>query len=213
MSGKLKDRLHDRIVKYELSEQQLESLQAKLRALEPAPTRCAESPVRSWWAFSAVLSVLAVFLAIPVYMQISEQKNSFNLEMAQLIAEEVVKNHLHLKPLEVKSNSLSDIRRYFTQLNFIPVASGLVNSLDTRLLGARYCSLQGITAAQLRLQDHKGRFLNTLYQAEYKKEVFGRLPDIGQDEQPLVAYANGIKVKVWLERDIVFALTEVEDTK
>lgn len=131
-------------------------------------------------------------------------------DMVQLIASEVVTNHLHLKPLDVSTNSMKGIQQYFTRLTFKPVASATLPGLSNKLLGGRYCSLQGITAAQLRLKNQKNGELDTLYQTEYRKDIFGKLPDINKGEKPVYAWAKGIKVKIWVENDVLFAMTLVE---
>ena len=66
--------------------------------------------------------------------------------------------------------------------------------------------MQGITAAQLRMQ--QGENLQTLYETEYVPDVFGDIPRLEKGEAPLVVYAKGIKVKVWVEKGLLFALTD-----
>lgn len=128
--------------------------------------------------------------------------------LPQLIAEEVVRNHLQLKPLEVKTNSINDIRSYFTKLDFSPINSDLLKTSGLTLIGGRYCSLQGISAAQLRLSSGPDSAVQTFYQTEYRQDVFGLLPDIQRAQKPIEVYARGIKVKIWLEKGLLIALTE-----
>ncbi|MFT4799487.1 MAG: hypothetical protein ACI9B8_002041 [Sulfitobacter sp.] len=71
-----------------------------------------------------------------------------NKGVPQLIAAEVAKNHINMKPLEVQTGKLNELKDYFTELDFSPVQSSHFSA--GQLIGARYCSVQGVTAAQLR---------------------------------------------------------------
>ena len=119
-----------------------------------------------------------------------------------------MQNHLHRKPLEVRSNSLEVIRGYFTGLDFLPVASEYLPNIGLELMGGRYCSLQGITAAQLRLKATGSDEVHTLYQVGYDPAVFKALPDFDRGEAPVATWSGGVKVTLWVEKGILFALTE-----
>ena len=164
-----------------------------------------QSSRRPWFPLAAAMALFAIITA---FMAFQFSENSLQT-MAQKIAEEVVSNHLKLKPLEVKTGSINTVRGYFTKLDFMPVESSLKDLDALQLIGGRYCSLQGITAAQLRMK--QGQNLQTLYQTEYLPKVFGVLPHIEVDEAPIVVYAKGIKVKVWIEKGLLFALTEAPE--
>lgn len=141
-----------------------------------------EPPVdRKFWASLAVAGMFLV-AAVTLFM-VSQFPGTSLDKMPQMIAEEVVTNHLNKKPLEVKGGSINKVIGYFTKLNFIPVESKLAELNSLQLLGGRYCSLQGITAAQLRMK--QGQNLQTLYQTEYSAEVFGDLPYLENGEAPL----------------------------
>lgn len=158
---------------------------------------------RSWVPLAA--AGMFLFAVVTAFMALQFTKDQL-LTMPQQIAEEVVNNHLNLKPLEVKTGSINAVRGYFTKLDFMPVESSLQALNDLQLIGGRYCSLQGITAAQLRMR--QGESLQTLYETEYLPDVFGDIPSLEKGEAPLVVYAKGIKVKVWVEKGLLFALTD-----
>lgn len=160
-------------------------------------------PSRAWVPMAA--AGMFLFAVITAFMALQFSQDNL-LTMPQQIAEEVVSNHLKLKPLEVKTGSINAVRGYFTKLDFMPVESSLQALDNLQLIGGRYCSLQGITAAQLRMK--QGENLQTLYETEYVPDVFGDLPILEKGEEPLVVYAKGIKVKVWLEKGLLFALTD-----
>lgn len=158
---------------------------------------------RPWVPLAA--AGMFLFALVTAFMALQLTKDQL-LTMPQQIAEEVVNNHLNLKPLEVKTGSINAVRGYFTKLDFMPVESSLQALNNLQLIGGRYCSLQGITAAQLRMK--QGENLQTLYETEYLPDVFGDIPSLENDEAPLVVYAKGIKVKVWVEKGLLFALTD-----
>lgn len=74
------------------------------------------------------------------------------------------------------------------------------------LIGGRYYPLQGITAAQLRLKQEEN--LQTLYETEYLPGVLGDILSMEQGEMALIVYAKGIRVKVRVEKGLLFALTD-----
>lgn len=127
--------------------------------------------------------------------------------IANAIANEVVTNHLHRKPMEVQASTVEEIRSYLTQLPIQLLNSRALKPEFGQLKGGRYCSIQGVTAAQLRLKTAEGK-TNTYYQAEYQPDVHGPLPDIDRNETPLLVYAKGIGVYIWREKGLIFALTD-----
>ena len=130
------------------------------------------------------------------------------------IAQEAAKNHLTLKPLEVQTQSMDGIRGYFTQLDFSPVQSSVLNQRfllsDQHLLGGRYCSIKGVTAAQLRYNDvlvnkKPGNQLVTLYQVPYDPEIYGDIPS--DKDAPTVVNVKGLSVSLWVEKGLLMVLT------
>ena len=187
-----------------LSDAQLKALHARLNP----PTSDDTFPAHSRnWLMAASVAMVALFAMTLVLFMPGKPT-----DMPQRIAEEVVRNHLKLKPLEVSTSSLDKIRSYFDKLSFVPITSLNIDDSST-LLGGRYCSIQGYTAAQLRMVNPESGNLDTLYQAPYIKDVYGKLPDIGKKETTLTVYERGIKVSIWVEKGILFARTHVDEIK
>ena len=198
MKKKLKLVIQEKVNKPLLSENQLAVLQKLQNKNQPGKLL-----VR----FGLIAGVAAVVL-----VAVFSLKNFLYSErdMVQLIAAEVVTNHLHLKPLEVNTATIDGIQQYFIHLTFKPISTVMVPDLSGRLLGGRYCSLQGISAAQLRLNSKENTTLNTLYETEYRKDIFGKLPDTNKGEVPVTAWSKGIEVRIWVENDVLFAMTLVD---
>jgi len=200
----LKQAINEQMGEHELSSKQLGDLHALLdtgqQASAPQPT------LRPWYMVvgMAMVTIFAVLLVTVIPDK--------PLDMPQLIANEVVRNHMKLKPLEVSTQSLEEVRRHFSKLDFVPINSQ--NLADAaNLIGGRYCSLQGYAAAQLRLMNAQTGTPDTVYQAPYIRETFGELPDVGKNEQPLVVYERGIKVTIWVEKGVLLARTHVDAVK
>lgn len=196
----LKQQVQNQLNEVQLDKTQLAALE-KLMADGEDKGKIVSS--RTWIPLAA--AGMFLFAVITAFMTLQFSQDNL-LTMPQQIAEEVVSNHLKLKPLEVKTGSINAVRGYFTKLDFMPVESSLQALDNLQLIGGRYCSLQGITAAQLRMK--QGENLQTLYETEYVPDVFGDIPRLEKGEAPLVVYAKGIKVKVWVEKGLLFALTD-----
>ena len=196
----LKQQVQNQIDQVQLDNSQFAALEKLMANSNQKGTKESRRP---WVPLAA--AGMFLFALVTAFMALQLTKDQL-LTMPQQIAEEVVNNHLNLKPLEVKTGSINAVRGYFTKLDFMPVESSLQALNNLQLIGGRYCSLQGITAAQLRMK--QGENLQTLYETEYLPDVFGDIPSLENDEAPLVVYAKGIKVKVWVEKGLLFALTD-----
>ena len=196
----LKQQVQNQINEVQLDKTQLAALE---KLMADGEDKDKKGSSRAWIPLAA--AGMFLFAVITAFMTLQFSQDNL-LTMPQQIAEEVVSNHLKLKPLEVKTGSINAVRGYFTKLDFMPVESSLQALDNLQLIGGRYCSLQGITAAQLRMK--QGENLQTLYETEYVPDVFGDIPRLEKGEAPLVVYAKGIKVKVWVEKGLLFALTD-----
>ncbi len=155
-----------------------------------------------------ILSFAAAFLAITFTAIVIQQSIQTSISIEQKIGNEVAKNHIKLKPLEVQSSQLLVMRDYFTELDFSPIASSNISFDRKVLLGGRYCSIQGITAAQLRLKDSSTGSIQSLYQTTYDPELFKTIPDINKGQQPVTVHAKGLEIEIWVEKGLLFALTK-----
>jgi len=217
----LREALRERIERDRLSEERLAALEAlqaqaerSVLATVPAPSP-APNQHPHWrkgrWALAAVP---LLFLLVGVWWwQLPPGELSEADRLAQ-IADEVAGQHLRLKPLEVEAADLDQVRRYLSQLDFRPLASDAPALADLNLQGGRYCSIQGVPAAQLRLRPAasqgktggEGDGVQTLYQARYDPKRHGPLPDRDRGEAPVRLRTRGVTVLLWVEGGLVFAL-------
>ena len=201
MNRPLKQSVRDHIELYRLDDDQLQKLESLGGQLAPATER--RVSVYGFALAGAVAAFLLAFFLAPLLVETDD--------IRERIAMEVATNHIKLKPLEIETRSIEGIRDYFKKLDFIPVSSKLVSDSGLELIGGRYCSLLGITAAQLRVRKPGSNTVQTLYQTEYRKDVFASMPVLEQGHEPVDIYVKGIKVSIWVEKGLLFALTELPD--
>ena len=214
MKTHLRAQIRDKLNAIELTDAQYLALSAQPAPTSPARSRpAAAGRWRQWSALAAGIAlVVGVVLHMdwltPVFETKVEARSAQQVQwLAQAIAEEAVANHLKARPLELASHDMGEIQAFFTELDFKPINSQLWSSAGGNLLGGRYCSIQGIGAAQLRFQPAGGRDTHSLYQTVWREDKFGGLPLLDHGEQPITAYARGMAVQIWVERGVVFAKT------
>lgn len=196
--GNLKKIMHEHVESKTLSDEKLESLLQLQKCDVKKETQYSNVPSR-WLAVAAV-----VFFAVGnlFYFALTPE-----LALEQRIGDEVAKNHINLKPLEIQTSSISSLRAFLSELDFLPAESVLLKGSSKTLIGGRYCSIQGVTAAQLRLKDSKTGQVQSLYQTIYDKKVFYDLPELKENQKPITIYSKGLAVDIWVEKGLLFALT------
>ncbi len=194
-------------VQQHLNDKTLSSKQfRKLQALQEKHDKQTIKPFLSWHKMATVASALVMVVGLSFYLVNSTNFSPKSIELR--IAEEVAENHLKLKPLEISFDSMQGISSYFKQLDFSPVSPILFTRSEQTLLGGRYCSIQGVTALQLRLMNNKTNKVQSLYETQYDRQIFNDFPTSAKGSKPLTIYVKGMKVDMWVEKDILFALIE-----
>lgn len=209
MNDKLRQGVNEHLQEFQLDQSQLDKLMAMQAAADQQQRQPGKEKVLSRHErphYLMLATAASVLLALIVVWQSSFFASS-NVNMPKAIAMEVAKNHIKLKPLEVSSARFSPVRQYFTELDFAPLKSSLYQLRGNALLGARYCSIAGISAAQIRYKDEKEQ-LQTLYQVGYAADVYGPIPDINKGEKPLEVIALGLKTTQWVEQGLLMVAVE-----
>lgn len=197
----LRDALKDFLEQEALTDQELHQLQDWA---EDNSLQIQDKPVRSTkWI---VLLSLAASVFIMVALGYTYKMHTNEL-IQQRLAHEVFTNHLKIKSLDIETHSLQELRGFFERLDFSPFFSGDLRAADLKLLGGRYCTLQGAVALQLRFQSPEGEII-TYYQALYEKDRFGKLPDIKHGDQPKVILEKGIELSIWQENSVVSVMAQ-----
>ena len=197
-NGNLKKIVREHIDSQSLSEDQLSAL---LKMQKKSVKKIDRSVyVQTRWV--AIAAVFFITLGNVLYFSMST-----DVALEQRIGSEVAKNHISLKPLEIETSSISRISQFLNKLDFMPVESAWLKGSAKVLIGGRYCSIQGVTAAQLRLKDSKTGQIQSLYQTVYDKKIFYDLPILKEKQKPITVYSKGLAVDIWVEKGILFALT------
>jgi len=167
-----------------LSEERLERLRGLARAAPPPASRHRLAIVGL--AAALLLVAAGIFL-------LSRQTGDANV----MVAREIARNHRKHLDIEFVSASYAEVGARMPRLDFQvaeprgPQAEGL------RLVGARYCSLRGCIAAQLRLVGADGRSY-TLYEVRDGPAFDG--------VQPARIDVEAVAVHIWREGGLVLGL-------
>jgi hypothetical protein len=153
---------------------------------------------RRWRPISVCAVVLLLALGFILILPSSD------VGIQQQIANEVAKNHIKMKPLEVTASTVRELRPFFRELDFVVTPSNYFSARHHTLLGARYCTIQGNTAAQLRFRNSQGEKV-TLYEVDYDPGRYGRLPSIEKGESPVTLILKGVQVNIWREKGLLMA--------
>ncbi|GGI89670.1 hypothetical protein [Shewanella gelidii] len=193
---KLKDAAKAHFEQSQMDPQQLQRLSAYLK-----PETQATDQAPNWKSSLKWLGMLASALLLVMAWVFMPQSPNFS----EMIATEVAMNHLNMKPLEVKTNQVASLRQYFTELDFSITKTSRKIFDDKTMLGGRYCSIQGVTAAQIRYEMADSVQSATLYEVGYNPDVHGEQPDIDVGESPKRLTINGVDVEIWVEKGLLMA--------
>lgn len=178
----------------------------ELAELQRLQSRTARSrwPASARWFTAALGGVVAALLVLVVSLGLLTEPA---VSIQQRIAHEVLTNHLRIKPLDVETDSMARVQTYFDRLDFMPQLSSQLQDVPLVLTGGRYCTLQGVIAAQLRFRLPSGEIM-TFYQAAYDPARFGALPDAGRGESPLMLQERGFRMRLWRESGLVMVTAQ-----
>lgn len=165
----------------------------------------------SWRPAAAIAASILVVVVAGLLTWQARPETSPYADIPRHIAKEVLVNHINIRALDVSTDSLDDVRRALDRLDFMPVSSGAVTGRNLRLLGARYCTLQGRIATQIMFETEEGEVV-TLYQTAYDQSHFGALPDIDQYQRPLQLFRRGVEITIWVEQGVLVAQARAGST-
>lgn len=142
-----------------------------------------------------VIALLLVFLFTP-FLIIKNTGDSQH-ELLTSIAAEVALNHNKRLPSDYVTNSYSELTAVMDKLDFSLSKPEHSKLTGYQLTGARYCSLQGQIAGQLKLRTDSGE-LHTLYVTRLS-EKFRGLDEVEQE-------IDGLRVSSWQSEGLFFSL-------
>lgn len=148
-------------------------------------------------------SILVLLLLTMQWLPVDFYGKKSGLEnLAYLVSEEIALNHNKQLSIEYSASNFKELRAQMEKLDFTPVASTRLEGAGLKFIGARYCSIQGQLAAQIKLVDKEGR-TQTLYQTQ----LTNKLKELDEQEY----YVDGVKIKQWQEKGLFFGLAVSEN--
>lgn len=113
------------------------------------------------------------------------------------VGREIARNHHKNLAVEFAVAGYAELGAQMDKLDFTLVEPAALQARGFRLLGGRYCSVQGHLAAQLKVADPHGQ-VHTLYEAR-EVETLAAVPE-GE------VAADGVRVRVWREAGLFMGL-------
>ncbi len=188
-------RLDQHLQRFYADKRPSEACLDRLAALaESTPAAKPSAPVKTRRVTPAYLAVAASLLLI-LFGGVFLLQPGHNANW--LVAKEIAVNHNKHLAIEFPTSDYHELNRLMDKLDFSSVISKRLPPGQYRLLGGRYCSIQGQLALQLKLQDRAGNRY-TLYQAPLNKLLTG----IQQGEQVI----DGVRITLWREAGLLLGL-------
>jgi len=151
------------------------------------------------WFFKNKLSIAAsIFFAFIIGTQMFFYLPTENNEaLAERITKEIILNHQKQFNIEFQGDNINELRTHMQKLDFNLIQSSRITELGLKIIGTRYCSIQGEIAAQIKLKDNEGNSY-TLYETALKENL-EKLTEIEKT-------VNGLAVTTWSEHGVFFGL-------
>lgn len=150
--------------------------------------------------YSTIIGLTAALL-VAITLVITFSPDS-SVDLNERVANEITMNHLKNLAVEYSSDDLEQISAAMTKLGFTLRRPSHSELEGLTLIGARYCSIQGQIAAQLKYQDQDNEII-TLYQTKASPQ----LENLVFNDK----VHNGVQIIVWREMDIVYGLARLSD--
>ena len=181
----------DTSVKYFYQAQALskEQLNRLMNYQRPSRKQLSKS---SWVALSGLAASFVLMIGLFL-------GGHFQSSLSQSVAKEIAMNHIKQMEVEYKGNKFAELAQRMEQLDFQLHRPSKLPLSELRLVGARYCSIQGQIAAQVKFKDTHNR-LYTLYQTQFRESLQG-LTQVD-------LMVEGVKVTIWREGDSVFGFAQ-----
>jgi len=139
----------------------------------------------------AAIVLIAVSLAASTGDDVARDTAS---NTASAIGQEIASNHRRALDPEFRVTTFAELPARMDRLDFALREPARLAGRGLRMVGARYCSVQGRIAAQIRMEDEQGRGHSL-----YIVRAFGRVRDG-------TASHGGIHVELWREGDLLIGL-------
>jgi len=190
----MKTRVLDKQVKdYYIRQCLSEDKLAQLATQAAVVMDSAKARRRAWYWVAAAAVIVGVAVGPGWMVQMGPDHRQWTARAAQ----EIALNHKKQLREEFVATDFATLRRQMSKLDFPLVEPASLSALGLRVVGARYCSIQGHLAAQIKLTDVQGRRY-TLYQTHIAADMAA---DVEWRSR-----IDGIDIRQWREADLFFGL-------
>ena len=162
----------DKNVKNYYNSQSLDpAVMSRLKAIAETKTN-EEATVKASLTTTKRLKMAVAASLFLVFSSISYQLfyNPSTSELIQRIAQEVELNHSKQFKSDFLASNYSSLAASMDKLNFLLQAPKRLTQAGYQIVGARYCSIQGQIAAQIKLLDKEGK-THTLYTTKLNEQL------------------------------------------
>jgi anti-sigma factor RsiW len=147
-------------------------------------------------ALVAAAVAASVVLAL-VGIQLLRAPSAQGDALAAAIAAEIALNHSKNLAVEFPAKGYAELRDQMEELDFTLHPPSLPGARGLRVVGGRYCSIQGQLAAQIKLEDDAGRLV-TLYETRFVRGFAG----LSEGDLDL----QGLRIRIWRDGDLLLGL-------
>jgi hypothetical protein len=165
---------------------------ARLATLAQARTHAHADRAVRWLVPAAVAATILIAILLA--------RSSTPRSGGEPLGQEIARNHARDLEPEFRTTSYEELARRMDRLDFEVRPAARLADRGFRLVGARYCSLGGRIAAQLRVIDEGGRKL-TLYLVRAVRPI-----EEGQQIEEGRRTHNGVSVETWQVGDLIYGL-------
>ena len=162
----MKTRPLDQRIKRHYAEQGLDENKLALLVAQAALVKTGGKPAQRRWHLASVLAVVVLGFSAWWAWQPFYDQGAWPIRAAQ----EIALNHKKQLREEFVASDFNGLRDQMGKLDFTLAEPDRLRSLGLRVIGARYCSIQGHLAAQIQLSGAQGRRY-TLYQTHVTDQV------------------------------------------
>lgn len=187
MNNPIKEEIHQHYQGFELSSEQLDNLGQVQREQGER-----ERPQLLYKASFAAMAVSVLLLILFLFRG--------TVPLTGVIAEEIAYNHNKQMKTEIKTSSINQIQSFLSKVDFTIIQSDYLPAETWEIAGARYCSIQGRLAVQMRVKNMMTGKTQTLYQVPYPRGLDN------SKTMPMETYINGVQVKLWKEKGLLLGL-------
>ena len=157
----------------------------------------------------SILFKFAAAASLIITLTFSVMQFYFDDEVLTQVVNEIAENHIRLDKIEYQSSQITEIAAHFDKLDFVPRLPEDLSLVDSRqMLGARYCSIQGEIALQLRYGDaidESATLYIALPNAKTKSKIKRELSAL---KMPYTSTVKNVNVSVWYEEDLLYAVSQ-----